>query len=49
MIMVCCAKCLCELNKFEEAKPFIDDLLSMLPEHEEALELLEKINAKIEN
>ena len=27
---------------------YVDDLLTLLPEHEEAVELLEKINAKLE-
>ena len=47
LIMMCVAKCLYELNKYEEAKICVDDLLKLLPEHEEALELLEKINAKL--
>lgn len=48
LIMMCIAKCLFELEKYSEAKVYVDDLLTLLPEHEEAVELLEKINAKLE-
>jgi thioredoxin-like negative regulator of GroEL len=47
-IMMNIAKCLFELGKYSEAKSIVNDLLTMLPEHEEAAELLVQINAKLE-
>lgn len=49
LIMVNIAKCLFELGKYSEAKTFVNDLLTMLPEHEDALALLEEINNKEQN
>lgn len=49
LIMVYIAKCMFELEKYEEAKIFVEDLLKMLPEHEEALELLSQIEEKLAN
>ena len=47
LILMCVAKCLFELEKYAESKIYVEDLLKLLPEHDEAMELLEKINAKL--
>ena len=45
-VMYSLAKCKFEQGDMETAKSHIDDLLKILPEHEEAQELMEKIKEK---
>ncbi len=46
-ILYCLANCKYEMKEYEEAKSYLEQILEIFPEHEDAQLLLEKINGEV--